>query len=490
MKAPAAALANPLSIGGVPSEKDPIGFAQHGREGCWIARSPPLLREAADQVSNLPGRILSHLGPTLAGTKEMRSLATAFLALCVASTAVVGCGDEDSKTAGGEEDFTSNSGKTLEFSFKGEVLAVRNDTPRRAISAQLQYVQGQLTENANANAATFIPKLTNVREVVEGDKKRISYEAKVAVAWPKTTATPETYELVVPRDTTALAEFNAKYDGPCGHAKYGADTYWYNFNPKAEECQIDAADVHRVAARIAPHPQTTQGAYPEYDKIWSDDTLSMVAVFGIVTSNTPSDDGATTRERLLSEVSGSLRGAQRTEAPRTSGVLKESTVTGKIDVGGRERTVSLTGILVQELAGAGAQFERHYEELTAKADVVVYYGHSGLGKNIKALARTTGAERGHYQLVYLYACQTLGYLDPAMFERRAALNEGDPEGTKYLDIIANTLVAYGDQGQAFLDLYRVIVDQGAPKTFNQILRSAASTHIPIVYGEHDNTFRP
>ena len=116
-------------------------------------------------------------------------------------------------------------------------------------------------------------------------------------------------------------------------------------------------------------------------------------------------------------------------------------------------------------------------------------GHSGLGKNIRALARTTGAQRGKYQLAYLYACQTLGYLDPAMFERRAALNEGDPDGTKYLDVIANTLVAYGDQGQAFLDLYKVVLDQAAPKTFNQILRSASSSHIPIVYGEHDNTFR-
>ncbi len=414
-------------------------------------------------------------------------LAPLLLAVSLGTTAIA-CGGEGEQTAGGEEDFTSNSGVTLELTFSGEVVAVANDTPRHAVSEQLQYVQGQLTENAGANAATFIPKLANVREVAEGNKKKIAYEAKVAVAWPKSRPTPATYELVLPRDATALAAFNRKYDGPCGHAKYGSDTFWYNFDPKAEGCSLDDADVHRTVATVAPHPQSTQGVYPEYDKIWEDDTLSMVAVFGIVTSNTPNDDGAQTRERLLREVSSSLRDATRTEGPATPGILKESTVTGKIDVGGRERTVNLTGILVQEVAGAGARFDQRYEELSAKADVVVYYGHSGLGKNIKALARITGAERGHYQLAYLYACQTLGYLDPAMFERRSALNDDDPEGTKYLDIIANTLVAYGDQGRAFLDLYRDILD--GTKTFNDILRSNASSHIPIVFGEHDNTFRP
>ena len=418
----------------------------------------------------------------------MRSLLpSAFLALCLASVACNGASED---AAGAEDSFTSNAGATLELRFKGEVVTVASDTPRRAVASQLQYVQGQLVENAGANAATFIPTLTNVREVVEGDKKRISYEAALAVAWPKTSPTPTTYELVLPRDITALAAFNAKYDGPCGHAKYGSDTFWYNFDPKAEACSLDAADVQRTVATVAPHPQSTQGMYPEYDKIWADDTLDMVAVFGIISGNTPSDDGAVTREKLLTDVSATLRGATRTEGPATQGILKESTVTGKVDVNGRERTVNLTGILVQEVSGAGSRFEARYEQLSAKADLAVYYGHSGLGKNIKALARITGAQRGKYQLVYLYACQTLGYLDPAMFERRAALNEGDPDGTKYLDIIANTLVAYGDQGRAFFDLYKVVLDQRTPKTFNQIIRSASSSHIPVVYGEHDNSFRP
>jgi hypothetical protein len=418
----------------------------------------------------------------------MRSLlGPAFLAVCLASAACTGAGDG---AAGSEADFTSNSGATLEFRFTGEVVAVASDTPRRAIAAQLQYVQGQLTENAGANGATFMPALTNVREVAFGDKKRISYEAAVAVAWPKESPTPATYELVLPLDTTALGAFNATYDGPCGHSKYGQETFWYTFDPKAEGCTIASTDAHRTVATVAPHPQSTQGMYPEYDKIWEDDALDMVAVFGIVASNTPSDDGAATREKLLRDVGASLRGSARTEGPATPGILKESTVTGKVDVDGRERTVNLTGILVEEVSAAGSKFEARYEQLSAKADVVVYYGHSGLGKNIRTLARTTGAQRGKYQLLYLYACQTLGYLDPALFERRAALNAGDPEGTKHLDIIANTLPAYGDQGRAFLDLYRVVLDQQSPKTFNDIIRSAAQSHIPVVYGEHDNTFRP
>jgi hypothetical protein len=46
--------------------------------------------------------------------------------------------------------------------------------------------------------------------------------------------------------------------------------------------------------------------------------------------------------------------------------------------------VNVTGFLVQEAASAGAAFQSRYGELTAKADVVIYEGHSGLGKNINA----------------------------------------------------------------------------------------------------------
>jgi hypothetical protein len=247
-----------------------------------------------------------------------------------------------------------------------------------------------------------------------------------------------------------------------------------------------------VTAAVAPHPQATEGKYPEYDQIWADDALDIVAVFGIISSNTPQDEGARTREMMLGEVSRSVTGAQRTETT-TAGVIADSTVTGKITIDGRERRVTLHGLLVQEAAAAGPAFEARYKALTEKADVVIYEGHSGLGKNINALARNTGATAGKYQLVYLYGCQTLAYLEPVMHENRIALNgaESDPEGTKYLDIIANALPAYGDNGRSTLDLYRNVLKPGtSPKNFNQLIDPISTGGLVVVFGEHDNSYQP
>lgn len=396
-------------------------------------------------------------------------------------------------TAPSEDAISSNDGTVLELRFQGEVVASANDTPRKAIAAQLQYAQGILTTDAGANAQANMPVLTNVREeAAAGDKKKITYQAALAVVWPKNRERPSSYQLALPKDVTALDAFNAKYDGTCGRNEYGQETFWHDFHPAASVCRLDPADVIRAQATVALHPQTTEGKYPEYDQIWADDALDMVAVFGIIGSNTPSDEGAVTREKLLNEVKGSLTDAERVDAPAAPGVIADSTVTGTIVIDGRARRVSLTAFLVQEAASAGSAFERRYSEVSAKADYIVYEGHSGLGKNINALARNTGATAGKYQLMYLYGCQTLAYLEPTMHEKRIALNGAsrDPDGTKYLDVVATALPAYGDDGRSTTAFYRALLDTRTPKTFNDLMRGISPLHLVTVFGEHDNTFRP
>jgi hypothetical protein len=80
-----------------------------------------------------------------------------------------------------------------------------------------------------------------------------------------------------------------------------------------------------------------------------------------------------------------------------------------------------------------------------------------------------------------------------MHENRIALNgaERDPEGTKYLDIIANALPAYGDNGRSTLDLYRNVLRPGdSPKNFNDLIDPISTGGLVVVFGEHDNTYSP
>ncbi len=414
-------------------------------------------------------------------------------ALLLAATAAVGCSQAAADDTGTEDAITSNDGTVLELKFTGKVVADKDEAARQAVVSQLQYVQGMLTTSIRANAQVGMVTLSGVEESVSGDTKTISYAAALPVVWPKGATVPATYDLPLPLDVTKLDAFNAKYDGKCGRNEYGRDTFWHDFDPKATGCTLDAADVHAAKATVAKHPKTTEGKYPEYDQVWADDSLDVVGVFGIISSNTPSDEGAREMENFLTQAGRSLVDAKRTDNRASSSIIKDATVTGKVTVGGRERKVTITGILVEAVSDTGRDFDERYAPLSEKADLLVYSGHSGLGKNINALAAKTKVAKGKYQLVYLNGCQTFAYLGTGLHDKHIAANgkDVDPEGTKTMDIVANALPAYGDNGDTALTLYRAMLDYDrAPKSYNKLLEDFSRIHLVAVFGEDDNKFAP
>src|SRR5205085_4863811 len=104
------------------------------------------------------------------------------------------------------------------------------------ITAQLFYTIGPLTNaGANSRVGSMVP--TNVAsEPADGDQVKISYHAKLPVAWPKSKTAPESWDVVVPRraDAAGLSAFNDAYDGKCGKNEYGRETFWHDFLPTAD----------------------------------------------------------------------------------------------------------------------------------------------------------------------------------------------------------------------------------------------------------------
>ena len=62
---------------------------------------------------------------------------------------------------------------------------------------------------------------------------------------------------------------------------------FYYFRPLISSCKLAAADVDAATATLSPSASTTTGKFPEYTKIWEDNTLNVVAIFGKY------EDGAT-----------------------------------------------------------------------------------------------------------------------------------------------------------------------------------------------------
>ncbi len=411
----------------------------------------------------------------------------AFVAGCSAETAAPN--EDDSSDVA----ITSNDGKLFDFGFKAEVVTDAETPARSAIVEQLAYVQGALTTDVKGNGQIGLVTVKQSAETaLSGGKKLVRYEASLPVIWPKAVATPRAYTLVLPRDVTTLATFNRTYDGKCGTNEYGVETFWHDFNPKAQGCAFTETDVVRAPVSVQRSAKESTGKFPEYDLVLADDVVDVVAVFGIISSNTPNDEGAREMETVTQKTLRSLQGGTRKDGAATSTVIKSAKVTGKATIGGKERTVNYTALLVSELASAGADFDAIYGPASEKADLIVYSGHSGLGKNINSLASRSKAVAGKYQLVYLNGCQSFAYLGRGFHDKKIAANGAakDPDGTKYLDVVANALPSYGDDGETGLILYRALLDQAAPKTYNDLLKSFSPIHLAAVFGEDDNAFKP
>jgi len=422
-------------------------------------------------------------------------LASLALTVCGSlSGALVGCSapSGDTSIEEGADAISSRDAVILDFRFSGELVAPANVEARKAVVSQMMYMQGALTTTVRGNGKVGQVDLENVTEVAEGATKRISYTASLPVAWPKRIPQPTSYAVVLPSDATAFDAFNRKYDGRCGDNEYGQSTFWHDWNPLAEGCVVDDVDVIRASATVGPHALETHGKYPEYDQMWADDRLDVVAIFGIISSNTPGDWGWRELADFQANAEGKVGGAA-VENPTSRSILADRTVTGKVMVGGVLRDVKVDILLVNELASAGPDFDARYGTLSEKADLVLYNGHAGLGKNVNALARKGQVTAGKYQLLLLNGCQTFAYIDSALNDRRIEANgaANDPRGTRFLDVIGNALPGYASNLASMSNtVFDAAVTPDRPKTYDDLMATMPASHIVVVFGEDDNRFQP
>jgi hypothetical protein len=396
-------------------------------------------------------------------------------------------GKDDWEGAGADAPITSNEAQIVDFNFAGELSTAKDEDARKAIVGQLFYTVGVLTTDQDANGQVGRVETTDVSETVEGDIKHIKYAAKLPVAWPKGRQVPRSYDVVLPKDVQAasLQSFNAKYDGRCGKNEYGQETFWHDWNPKANGCTIDEPDVVRTSAVVTKSSQVTQDKYPEYTRVWEDGRLEVVAIFGYAQGGAAGDVGGAEYEEFLRTVQQALPGSQQKSNDLTPSIAKDVTIS--------TNNVSVTALLIDTLYKTGPDFGVRYDALSETADLVVYNGHSELSKNTNALAGMGKVAPKKYQVFFFDSCDTYAYLDTALTDRRIAVNGAadDPKGTKYLDVATNVLPSYfTNYAGSSVSLFKALLDPKNPKSYNAILAELPADQVVVVTGEEDNAFQP
>jgi hypothetical protein len=422
------------------------------------------------------------------------------------SLATVGCVTEDELYEG--ETVKSEDGKAdssavavfVDAEWNGTLITDSSWNDLSTVQSQLFYTVGQLN---GLNAVGRIDKavVTNIVKTQVNGRTQIKYKAKLLVAWGNRNSVPATVELKLPLDVSSSGQtaFATKYGTTCidiGAHDVDAGSMFYYYRPRASGCSIAAADVNTVTATLSPSPVQTTGKFPEYNKIWEDNTLNVVAIFG------KNEDGATTNDvginaynKFVAAMKQELGTRGLTTIPAnvssTPGVAApDIELNATLPDGKKIRVVALLTDNVR-IGLTQTAFRTRYENLSTRADYIVYNGHAGLGTNVRALAAAGRWVAGQYVVVQLNGCDTFAYIDDALNRSHQVINPDDTTGYKYIDLVNNAMPAYFHElSNTTMAMFRGLIAHDSPKTYEQIFRPIDPKQVVLVSGEQDNVFTP
>lgn len=433
----------------------------------------------------------------------MRSFALSSLApVALSVLALVGCASESSPNAEtGDDDFSSNQATLLDFEFDAELTTDSSWNDKQTIQDQLLYTIGHLNTDKSVGRLDNLV-LSNIERTQADGKITLKYHAKLPVAWGSKTNLPTSYTLTLPRDVSqaGITAFTEQHKGSCvEHGAHDVDSgsMWYYFRPGLRGCTFTDTEVVKAPAAVRPSVDNTTGKYPEYHRIWEDNRLDIVAIFGKYESSatTTSDAGISAYNRFVSMMKRELRAVTSTVAsvpenvadapgPAVNDVSFEATLAdGKI--------VKVTALLVNSITAVPAGFNARYEGLTPTADVIMYNGHAGLGQNVRALAAKGRWVANKYQVFFMNGCDTFAYVDGSLAQTRARLNPDDPTGTKNMEFITNAMPSFFHSMPAASNaVMKGLLSYEQPKTYDQIFENIDRSEVVLVTGEEDNVFTP
>lgn len=423
----------------------------------------------------------------------------AVLALAACSSEIVPEQGDFVKGGNGKAD-SSAEAVFLDFEFDGSFLSDSSFNPNQKIEDQLLYTIGHLNGDNSVGRLDKL-EISDVTVDNENGRKRISYHASIPVAWGKKNSIPSSYDFQLPADMgfSALDAFAEAYGERCvdfGAHDVDQGSMWYYYRPERSGCSIASKDLLETTASVSLSSINTTGKFPEYHKVWEDDALKVVAIFGKyedgATSN--SDAGIAAYNKFARTIENALDNndgfvSTPLDIPFSPGVAMPE-VSFSADLGDG-KSIEVVALLVDNIRTAPASFNDRYEELTGTADLIAYNGHAGLGANVRAMARKGQWETGQYSIVFINGCDTYAYVDSALADAHAAANADDPNGTKYMDIVTNAMPSFfRSMPNASMALIDGLLSYDDPKTYESMFRNIDSAEVVLVSGEQDNEYVP
>jgi hypothetical protein len=387
----------------------------------------------------------------------------------------------------------------------GKLLSATDDSQSvtSQIQAQLFYTVGQL--NALYSVADMNKNKTSVLSINPSQEFPgyfdVVYRAELFVSWDRGRSVPSALPLIMPARPTGqgIQDFINRFGDSCredfSHAPESGN-FWYYYRPQATGCLLrdlgddaDLALVTRFDLTFAASLEQSEGKYPEYDKVWEDRELVVTAIFGMnEPSEDPAGDAGTYAFNSFFNQLVSTFGAPTASNPQIPGQGNPAPANRQLELtfSTQSGVLRVSMLLVDGVLMMTPEQSAFYTKWSSRSDLVSYSGHSGLGRNIRALARMGRFVQGQYQIFFVNGCDTFAYVDNALRAAHQAVNPGfGPD--KYIDVITNSMPSYfSSNAPANLTILKALVAK--KDTYRTILTNIDPVQRAVVTGEQDNSW--
>ena len=292
---------------------------------------------------------------------------------------------------------------------------------------------------------------------------------------------------------------------PCGDSDHPErEYYWYFFNPWAFGCPLVENQDYRMFSANLKVLENTKQTYPEYDRLFQNNILTVDLLFGMDDSSksknpdVSKDINATNYRQVKDYLTAKGFTAERLGADDLSDALLGNNLDGTVDLLTKE--YSGKTIKVRMFFGISAgwnteSFRRLFADGLLNSSVVMYAGHSGLGEYLDPNDFRTKSgislamNKSKYQILFVNGCSTYSYYNMVYFAMKKSAT--DPNGTKNLDIITNGLETYfsaiaSPSTEALLSALIDYTENSQRVSYQSIIDNADSGNLIAINGDEDN----
>ena len=430
---------------------------------------------------------------------------TMSLVLCLAVVGKANTQNFDTRL----EYFSVDNGEA-EFTIPGEVRVNQAVAPTRdqvdpIIRKQMRFMFG-LMRSRELSPAALYPKFSFTTTAVQPNGKNsfiVKYSLKAKGLFQNNLTE---YTFNIPYNPITLF---AESQGKCMVGEEAEESnFWYHWEPLKPDCPLkENVNYYTVKAPLTRIANTTQ-TYPEYAKLVDNEkTIKMTMFFGFEhydfqtwDPDTNADDWgirSINLQRNFLKQAGFKETAWTNEQVAKIYVAKDKFIPHVYEMTMAGSTANLRIRLVLAdtgLAHNSSAFHAFLRNSLAQESVVVYDGHSGIGKNldlasIEKLRGFKFAMNPNYQILFLGSCVPYAYYPDMFFSRKKSAT--DVNGSLKLDIFTygKESVFGNNEDHELTKALVAFATQNLKKSYQQIVRASPNYYFGI-NGDEDNPTNP